>query len=186
MKINVFKKLALGILCLLILLNPLLSITQIQSVKAADETDESDEITDLTTTLINIDKQSSFKFNSQQSDGSSNYKPSIESTAYKNLLVLMAKFSGNENSFLSFDDLFASGQEPKLIIKQNDLSALKSMYCLSNILTKFNEDLNALYENLPKKEKETVDKEAKANNKSSLIISYIFRKTPKAKGQIRL
>lgn len=166
------EKILLFVLTLAVIFNPLLILVRPDVAKADSASDAiTNSVTDKTTALINISNQATYKYNQQKTYNSS-FKSLMESSPYRNLLITMAKFSDSD-SFITFDDLFTSGQEPKIIMNQNDLSALKSLYCLPNILPDFNENLDALYQNLPKDKKKDVDKGVQANSKFKSAVEYL-------------
>lgn len=171
---NFFKKSVVLLMSLLILLNPFLVIAQATPAKAEDITPET---TDITPLLVDIKDQSTYEYKSKDAPTTNAQKMPIDSSAFKGLLALMAQYSG-QNSFLTFDDLFVSTQEPKIIMKQNDLAAIKSTYCLSSIMPKFDEDFTALYDNFPNDQKKAVDKDKVKNPQFKTISAYLsFLKT---------
>lgn len=172
---DIFKK---SIVSLLILSITLGSISQILvssiTVKAADSTDQ--EIVDdpETPLLIKIPDQKKYAYtpgkgNSKECKGA---KSLSDSLAYKELIGIMTKFS-DKNSLVTFEDLLGDSTEQKIIMKQSDLAALKGLACLSNILPEFNEDLDALYKNLPKEQKELVDNKIQAKNSFKKPTDYL-------------
>ena len=124
-------------------------------VKAADEPIVDDPETPL---LIKIPDQKKFAYSPTQGGSvqCKSYSPQTDSQAYKKLLAIMAEFS-DKDSLVTFEDLLTNEGEQKIIMKQSDLDALNSLSCMANILPKFEEDIDALYQNLPEEEQTKVD-----------------------------
>lgn len=173
MKIERFKKLTLWILIAVIILNPILAIANPLRVKADTVSSQDEGSDDAVSALINIPNQSAYQYTPQKYSGTSTFTSPISNPAYQSLVATIATYSANKDNLLTFDDLFSSTNQPRISMDQNDLSVLKSMYCLNNIEPDFEHNFGALYSNLPAAQKNEVDTAVKNNPTYKTAADYL-------------
>ncbi len=143
------------------------------NAKAADDNDGEIDYDPEIPLLIKVADQKKYSYIPTKDNQQCKVKKTLsDSLAYKKLLETMAQFS-DQDSLITFDDLLTNSSEQKIIMKQSDLAALKSLSCLSNILPNFDEDFDALYKNLPKDQTEIVDKNLQSNKDFKTPIEYL-------------
>jgi len=150
---RLFKHIILYSVAVVITLNPLIGIAADININPASGKEQSD----FQFPLIDIANQSRYGYTPSAAIAGQNPRGIFADPSYQAIINILNKYS-SPDSILTFDDLFSTGKDVRLVLKQSDLDSIRSLYCLTKILPDFENNLSSLIDNLSTADKLEINK----------------------------